>query len=85
VYFFSVVRDKIVCLICSQAVSTPKEYNLRRHYETLSKDKYGVLEGRLRENKLKNIKCDLQGSGTYLLLPLKQMKQQFKQALLYHK
>jgi hypothetical protein len=59
-YFFSVVRDKIVCLICSKVVSAPKEYNLRRHYETLHKDKFGVLEGRLRENKLKNLKCDLQ-------------------------
>jgi hypothetical protein len=59
-YFFSVVRDKIVCLISSKAVSAPKEYNLGRHYETLHKDKFSVLEGRLRENKLKNLKCDLQ-------------------------
>jgi hypothetical protein len=58
--FFSVVHDKIVCLICSKAASAPKEYNLRRHYETLRKDKFVVLEGMLRENKLKNIKCDLQ-------------------------
>jgi hypothetical protein len=49
--FFSAVRDKIVCLIYSKAVSAPKEYTLRRHYETLHKDKFGVLEGRLRENK----------------------------------
>jgi hypothetical protein len=42
------------------AVSAPKEYNLGHHYETLHKDKFGVLEGRLRENKLKNLKCDLQ-------------------------
>jgi hypothetical protein len=33
-YFFSVVRNKIVCLICSKGVSVPKEYNLRRHHET---------------------------------------------------
>jgi hypothetical protein len=38
----------------------PKEYNLRRHYETLHKDKFGVLEGKLREAKLKNLKSDLQ-------------------------
>jgi hypothetical protein len=59
-YVFSVARDKIVCLIRSKAVSAPKEYKLLRHYETLHKDKFGVLEGRLRENKLKNLKCDLQ-------------------------
>jgi hypothetical protein len=38
----------------------PKEYNLRRHYETLHKEMFGVLEVRLRENKLKNLKSDLQ-------------------------
>jgi hypothetical protein len=42
--FFSVVRDKIVCLICNKKVSVPKEYSLHRHYETLHKDKFGVLE-----------------------------------------
>jgi hypothetical protein len=35
---FSVVHDKIACLICSKAVTAPKE------------DKFGVLEGSLREN-----------------------------------
>jgi hypothetical protein len=38
----------------------PKEYNLRRHYEPLHKDKFGVLEGKPREAKLKNLKSDLQ-------------------------
>jgi phosphopantetheinyl transferase (holo-ACP synthase) len=33
---------------------------LHRHHENLHKDKFGVLEGSLRENKLKNLKCDLQ-------------------------
>jgi hypothetical protein len=58
-YFFSVVRDKIVCLICNKGVSVPKEYNLRRHYETLHKDTFGVLEGKLREDNLKNLKSDM--------------------------
>jgi hypothetical protein len=58
--FFSVVRDKIVCLIFNKRVSVPKEYNFRRHYETLHKDVFGVLEGKLREDKLKNLKSDLQ-------------------------
>jgi hypothetical protein len=60
IYFFSEVCDKIVCLIFNKGVSVPKEYNLRRHYETLHKDKFGVLEGKLREDKLKNFKSDLQ-------------------------
>jgi hypothetical protein len=52
IWFFSAVCDKTVCLIYSKAVSAPEEYNLRRHYETLRKDKFCVLEGRLRENIL---------------------------------
>jgi hypothetical protein len=60
IYFFSVVRDKIVCLIYNKRVSVPKECNLRRHYETLHKDTFGVLEGKLREDKLKNLISDLQ-------------------------
>jgi hypothetical protein len=59
VYLFSVVRDKSVCLIFNKGASVPKEYNLRRHYENLHKDKFGVLEVKLREEKLKNRKCDL--------------------------
>jgi hypothetical protein len=58
--FFSVVRDRIVCLICNKGVSLPKEYDLRRHYETLHKDTLGVFEGKLREDKLKNLKSNLQ-------------------------
>jgi hypothetical protein len=60
VIFFSVVRDKIVCIICNKGVSAPKEHNFRRHYETLHKDKFGVPEGKLREDKLKDLKSDMQ-------------------------
>jgi hypothetical protein len=59
-FFFSVVRDKIVYLIFNKGISVPKEYNLRRHYETLHKHKFGILEGKLRQGKLKNLKSDLQ-------------------------
>jgi hypothetical protein len=58
--FFSVVRDKIVCLICNKRVSVPKEYNLSLYYETLHRDNFGVLEGKLREDKSKKLKSDLQ-------------------------
>jgi hypothetical protein len=33
---------------------------LRRHYETLHRDAFGVLEAKLREDKLENLKSDLQ-------------------------
>jgi hypothetical protein len=44
---------------------------LRRHYETLHKDKFGVLEGRLRENKWKNLKFDLQWQQNILTVATK--------------
>jgi hypothetical protein len=51
-YFISVVHDKIVCLVCSNGVSVPNEYNLHRLCETLHKGKFGVLKVKLREDKL---------------------------------
>jgi hypothetical protein len=70
-HFFSVVRDKIVCLLCNKGVSVPKEYNLRRHYETIHKDKFGVLEGKLREDKLKNLKSYLKRQLNIFTVPTK--------------
>jgi hypothetical protein len=46
-YCFSVVSDTVVCLICSRMVSSPNDYNLRRSYENLLKDKFGVFNGKL--------------------------------------
>ena len=33
-YLFTAVNSKILCLVCQNMVSVPKEYNLRRHFET---------------------------------------------------
>ena len=33
-YLFTVVKSKILCLVCRKMVSVPKAYNLRRHFET---------------------------------------------------
>jgi hypothetical protein len=59
-YPFSVVYDKIVFLICITVVSVPREYNFHRHYEISHIYKLCVLEVELRENKLQNLKSDLQ-------------------------
>ncbi|XP_017770200.1 PREDICTED: general transcription factor II-I repeat domain-containing protein 2-like [Nicrophorus vespilloides] len=59
-YFFSIVQNKILCLICIKEITVPKEYNLRRHYEAFHRDKYDVFEGKLREEKLKKLKLDMQ-------------------------
>jgi hypothetical protein len=41
-------------------VSVPKQYNLRHPDETMHKEKFGHLEGKLREDKFKLLKSDLQ-------------------------
>jgi hypothetical protein len=53
----------------------PKERSLRHHYETLHKDKFGVLEGKLREDKLRTSDMICSGNRICLLLQLKQVKQ----------
>jgi hypothetical protein len=84
--FSSVVRDKIVCLICNKRVQVRKENNLRRHYKTLHKDKFGVLEGELREDKLKNFKSDLKRQQNIFTVATKSNEATvFMQILLFHK
>jgi hypothetical protein len=59
-HFFSAMHDKTVHLICSKGVAVPKKYNLYHLYKTLHKDKFGVLKVKLKGNKLKDLKSDLQ-------------------------
>ncbi|CAK8697909.1 unnamed protein product [Clavelina lepadiformis] len=33
-YLFTVTNSKILCLVCRNVVAVPKEYNLRRHFES---------------------------------------------------
>jgi hypothetical protein len=47
-YLFSVVREKIVCIVCNKGASEQKEYSLPRHDETMYKEKFGHLVGKLR-------------------------------------
>ncbi|GBN43037.1 General transcription factor II-I repeat domain-containing protein 2 [Araneus ventricosus] len=37
-YFFTVVKDKPVCLICNEAVAVFKEYNISRHFTSEHKN-----------------------------------------------
>ena len=54
-YLFTEFDGKPVCLICSQQVSVLKEYNLRRHYETLHAKKYKNLQGQQRLEKVNEL------------------------------
>ena len=58
-YFVTEVSDKIQCLVCQQTIAVPKEYNVRRHYETMHHAKYDVYEGKCREDKVLQLKSSL--------------------------
>ncbi|UYV67142.1 hypothetical protein LAZ67_4004063 [Cordylochernes scorpioides] len=57
-YFCSEVKDKIICLICNNAISVPKLYNVKRHYEQ-HKSKYDTYEGLMRQENLKEFKLGM--------------------------
>ena len=44
-YLFVEGTSKPQCLVCLQIVSVPKEYNLKRHYETRHKSQYEQYDG----------------------------------------
>ncbi|XP_060758524.1 general transcription factor II-I repeat domain-containing protein 2B-like [Neoarius graeffei] len=58
-YFLWEVGGKPVCLICSQQVAVPKEYNVKRHYET-DADKYSQFTRQRRTEKLNELASNLQ-------------------------
>lgn len=57
-YFCCKVKDKIICLICNNAISVPKLHNIKCHYEQ-HKSKYDNYEGLMRQEKLKELKLGL--------------------------
>ncbi|KAM3936090.1 general transcription factor II-I repeat domain-containing protein 2B-like [Leptodactylus fuscus] len=56
-YFVTQVGDKITCLICLQCISVPKEYNVRRHYDTLHEQQFAALTGTIHEEKAHHLKA----------------------------
>uniref|UniRef100_A0A8C4SXG7 SPIN-DOC-like zinc-finger domain-containing protein n=1 Tax=Erpetoichthys calabaricus TaxID=27687 RepID=A0A8C4SXG7_ERPCA len=62
-YFCMTRNGKIDCLICNNVIAIPKEYNIKRHYETHCEthDKY---TGTLREDKLREMKSNLLNQQT---------------------
>lgn len=55
-YFFIEYKGKPLCLICQKTISVVKEYNLKRHYDTEHKTKFGCLAGESRKIKISNLK-----------------------------
>jgi len=58
-YFVTEVSDKIQCIICQQMISVPKEYNVRRHYETMHRKNYDAYAGKIKEDKVMQLKSAL--------------------------
>ena len=47
---------KPLCLVCQKTVSVTKEYNLKRHYDTLHKHKFEKYERKKGKNVLQSLK-----------------------------
>ena len=56
-YFVTAVKDTSHCLICQQKIAVMKEYNMRHHYETMHRNKYDAYKGKVREEKVKQLKA----------------------------
>ena len=63
-FFCTTMSGKIHCLICNSCIGTPKEYNLRRHYET-NHTSYNQYEGQIRVARLKELKTNLTQQQTF--------------------
>ena len=59
VYFYVPIIAKPACLICHEAVSVSKEYNIERHYETKHASNLDHLQGQLHVDKVNRLQSDL--------------------------
>ena len=57
-YFFIECDGKSICMICNEAISAKKEYNLKRHYES-KHPTYSKLVGLQRSEKLTKLSGNL--------------------------
>lgn len=55
-YMFVKQKEIYVCLICRMNTTICKEYNLKRHYQSLHADKYSQYNGESRTVILENLK-----------------------------
>jgi len=64
-YFFHKVKDRIQCLICHQTVAAAKEFNLKRHYNTTHHQKFKNYEGKMREEKVNQLKASVTAQSVF--------------------
>ncbi|KAM4021765.1 general transcription factor II-I repeat domain-containing protein 2-like [Anomaloglossus baeobatrachus] len=58
-YFVTEVGAKVQCLICFQFIAVLKDYNVRRHYMMHHGEQYEALSGKLRDEKVQQLKASL--------------------------
>ena len=54
-YFFINNNNKALCLICNEAITIFKEFNLSRHYDAKHKSEYDKYESQFRQNKIDSL------------------------------
>ena len=64
-YLFTVVNSKILCLVCRNVVSVPKEYNLRRYFET-NHPNFAELDANKKNLKAESLLANLCSQQIFL-------------------
>ena len=60
-YFVTQQNTNAICLICQNKIACLKEFNIRRHYNSLHSKQYDRILGQLRVDKANKLKRLLQG------------------------
>jgi len=61
-YFFTVFRDKPLCLICNETVAVYKEYNISQHFNSKHNDvKVRAMTKEERKQKAADLRKKLSG------------------------
>ena len=68
IYLFTVVNSKILCLVCRNVVSVPKEYNLRHHFET-NHPNFAELDTNKKSLKAESLLANLCSQQNFFKLP----------------
>ena len=66
-YFFTVVKDKPLCLICNETVAVFKEYNISRHFTSKHKNSnYESMSEYERKRKAEDLGKNYQVNKIFL-------------------
>ena len=60
-YFVTQQNTNTICLICQNKIARLKEFNIRRHYNSLHSKQYDEILGQLQVDKANKLKRSLQG------------------------